>query len=208
MALYYPPNQIKPNLFANAGEFTFASNNAPFSGSYHQLSNGKYYSEALHSNKSQEIIKGSTIGGNQDDAIINSGVLPQVVTINSFNRNNSIYSGVTKAQTRVVKELPINVLNLPTAEDYKIGEFTRYFAKKINEDSYIEFTKEVYDKLVGKDPSVYYEQYIAFKLSWRLVGDKDKVYSTNRNITDLNIKQLNLFRFGDYLKHNYLKYYR
>jgi hypothetical protein len=48
MALYYPPNQIKPNLFANSGEFVFSSNNLPFSGSYHQLSNGRYYTGALH----------------------------------------------------------------------------------------------------------------------------------------------------------------
>ena len=208
MALYYPPNQIKPNLFANIGEFIFTSNQTPFSGSYHQLSNGKYYSGALHSNDSKEITQNAIAEGNQDAAIENSGVLPQVVEIISFTPINNQYSRITNSKIDVVKELPVNVLNLPTTEDYKIGEFTRYFAKKINEDSYIEFTKEVYGKLISKNPSIYYEQYIAFKLPWRLVGDKDKVYSTNKNITDLNIQKLNLFRFGAYLKFNYLKYYK
>ena len=208
MALYYPPNQIKPNLFANIGEFIFTSNQTPFSGSYHQLSNGKYYSGALHSNDSKEITQNAIAEGNQDAAIENSGVLPQVVEIISFTPANNQYSRITNSKIDVVKQLPINVLNLPTTEDYKIGEFTRYFAKKINEDFYIEFTKKVYDKLINKDPSIYYEQYIAFKLPWRLIGDKDKVYTTNRNITDLNIQKFNLFRFGEYLKFNYLKYYK
>ena len=131
MALYYPPNQIKPNLFANIGEFIFTSNQTPFSGSYHQLSNGKYYSGALHSNDSKEITQNAIAEGNQDAAIENSGVLPQVVEIISFTPINNQYSRITNSKIDVVKELPVNVLNLPTTEDYKIGEFTRYFAKKI-----------------------------------------------------------------------------
>ena len=30
--------------------------------------------------------------------------------------------------------------------DYKLGVFTRYFAKKINELRYVELSKEIYDK--------------------------------------------------------------
>lgn len=206
MAIYYPPNQIKPNLFANSGEFVFSSNNLPFSGLYHQLSNGKYYSGALHSNESQEITSNLTIGNNQDFAV-NSGVLPQVVEINTFSSNNSAYSRLTNQNT-TPKELPINLQNLPTEQNYQIGEFRRYFAKQINQDIYIEFTQDLYDRLISQDPSIYYEQYTTFQLPWRLIGDKDKVFSTNRNIVDLNIQKLNLFKFGEYLKFNYLKYYR
>jgi hypothetical protein len=207
MALYYPPNQIKPNLLANAGEFVFASNALPYSGSYHQLSNGKYYTEALHTNTSQEIIKSSIPFDDQDPGIINTGTLPQVVEVVNVIPNNIGYSRLTNNST-LSKEVPVNVSNLPTEQDYKIGEFRRYFAKKINEDSYLEFNQEVYNRLIFKDPSIYYEQYIAFNLPWRLTGEANKVALTNRNMVNLNIQQSNLFQFGDYLNNNYLKYYR
>lgn len=208
MALYYPPNQIRANLYANAGEFTILATSQPFTGSYHQLSNGKYYTGALHSNESQEITQNSTPFGDQDPAIINSGVLPQVVEIISFTPNNSTYSRIANIDSDKIRELPVNIINLPTEQDYQIGEFTRYFAKQINQNFYLEFTKEIYDRLVSQDPSIYYEQYTAFKLPWKLIGDKNKVALTNRNIVELNIQKLSLFRFGAYLKFNYIKYYR
>jgi len=207
MALYYPPNQIKPNLFANSGEFVFSSNNLPFSGSYHQLSNGRYYTGALHSNDSLEIIQINLLESTFDSAVINSGKLPQVVKINTLSSNNNTYSRLTNQNT-TPKELPVNLQNLPTEQDYQIGEFTRYFAKKINQDIYIEFTQDLYDRLISQDPSIYYEQYTTFKLPWRLIGDKQQVARTNKNIVDLTSQQFNLSRFGRYLKDNYLKYYK
>ena len=206
MALYYPPNQIKPNLFANSGEFVFSSNNLPFSGLYHQLSNGKYYSGALHSNESQEITSNSTIESNQDFAV-NSGVLPQVVEINTLSSNNNAYSRLTNQNTSP-KELPVNLQNLPTEQNYQIGEFTRYFAKKINQDIYIEFTQDLYDRLISQDSSIYYEQYITFKLPWRLIGDKQQVARVNKNMVELASFRLKLPSFNLYIKEDYTKYYQ
>ena len=119
--------------------------------------------------------------------------------------HNFIYAHIDSDK---IRELPVNIINLPTEQDYQIGEFTRYFAKQINQNFYLEFTKEIYDRLVSQDPSIYYEQYTAFKLPWKLIGDKNKVALTNRNIVELNIQKLSLFRFGAYLKFNYIKYYR
>ena len=206
MALYYPPNQIKPNLFANSGEFVFSSNTLPFSGSYHQLSNGRYYTGALHSNDSLEIIPITSL--TQPDSISNNPrVNVTLVVIDNTNAVNNTYSRLTNQDT-LVKEAPTNLQNLPTEQDYQIGEFTRYFAKKINQDIYIEFTQDLYDRLISQDPSIYYEQYTTFKLPWRLIGDKQQVARTNKNIVDLTSQQFNLSRFGRYLKDNYLKYYK
>jgi hypothetical protein len=206
MALYYPPNQIKPNLFANSGEFVFSSNTLPFSGSYHQLSNGRYYTGALHSNDSLEIIPITSL--TQPSSISNNPrVNVTLVVIDDTNTVNNTYSRLTNQNTSP-KELPVNLQNLPTLQDYQIGEFTRYFAKKINQDLYIEFTQDLYDRLISQNPSIYYEQYTAFKLPWRLIGDKQQVARTNKNIVDLTSQQFNLSRFGRYLKDNYLKYYK
>jgi len=206
MAIYYPPNQIRPNLTANSGEFIYASNNLPFSGLYHQLSNGRYYTGALHSNDSVEIIPISSI--TQPSSISNDPrVNATLVVVDDTNTTNSIYSRLINQDT-TPKELPVNLQNLPTEQDYQIGEFTRYFSKQINQDSYLEFDKTTYDRLISKDPSIYYEQYIAFKMPWRLIGNKEQVYKINRNITVLISQQLNLLKFGRYLKDDYLKYYK
>ena len=206
MALYYPPNQIKPNLFANSDEFVFSSNTLPFSGSYHQLSNGRYYTGALHSNDSLEIIPITSL--TQPNSISNNPrVNVTLVVIDDTNAINNTYSRLTNQDT-LVKEAPTNLQNLPTEQNYQIGEFTRYFAKKINQDIYIEFTQDLYDRLISQDPSIYYEQYTTFKLPWRLIGDKQQVARTNKNIVDLTSQQFNLSRFGRYLKDNYLKYYK
>ena len=207
MALYYPPNQIRPNLTANSGEFIYASNNLPFSGLYHQLSNGRYYTEALHSNDSLEILRTNPPESALDLAVTNTGTLPLVVEVNSLTPNNNTYSRLTNQNT-APKALPVNFQNLPTEQDYQIGEFTRYFSKQINQDSYLEFDKTTYDRLISKDSSIYYEQYIAFKMPWRLTGNKEQVYKVNRNITVLISQQLQLPRFGRYLKDDYLKYYK
>ena len=61
--------------------------------------------------------------------------------------------------------------------------FTRYFCYKINELSYIELNKEVYDALVNQDSKYQWEViYSAFKIPWTLIGDKDYVRTTNRNV--------------------------
>ena len=205
MAIYYPPNQIRPNLFANSDEFVFVSNTLPFSGSYHQLSNGRYYTGALHSNNSQEIVP--VTGLTQATAIPTNKTNATLVIVDDTSLENNAYTRLTN-QSQLVKEAPTNLQNLPTQQDYQIGEFTRYFAKTINQDTYIEFTKDLYDRLVSKDPSIYYEQYVAFKLPWRLIGNKEQVFRVNRNITVLVSQQLNLPKFGMYLKNDYLKYYK
>jgi len=205
MAIYYPPNQIRPNLFANSDEFVFVSNTLPFSGSYHQLSNGRYYTGALHSNDSQEIVP--VTGLTQATAIPTNKTNATLVIVDDTSLENNTYTRLTN-QSQLVKEAPTNLQNLPTQQDYQIGEFTRYFAKTINQDVYIEFNKETYDRLISKDPSIYYEQYVAFKLPWRLIGNKEQVFRINRNITVLVSQQLNLPKFGRYLKDDYLKYYK
>jgi len=206
MAIYYPPNQIRPNLFANSDEFVFVSNTLPFSGSYHQLSNGRYYTGALHSNDSQEIVP--VTGLTQATAIPTTNKAnATLVIVDDTSLENNAYTRLTN-QSQLVKEAPTNLQNPPTQQDYQTGEFTRYFAKTINQDTYIEFTKDLYDRLISKDPSIYYEQYIAFKLPWRLVGGKEQVFRVNRNITVLVSQQFNLPKFGRYLKDDYLKYYK
>jgi hypothetical protein len=77
----------------------------------------------------------------------------------------------------------------PTAQDYKVGYFTRYYCKKINNNLFIEISKNTYENLIKKDPSLSV-LYFPFTTPWLITGNKDKVELTNRkNILDIEEKQ-------------------
>jgi hypothetical protein len=50
--------------------------------------------------------------------------------------------------------------------------------------------------------------YFPFTLSWQLTGDIKQVQQVNRNITEAKIKSLKLYKFDEYLKFDYTKYYQ
>jgi hypothetical protein len=97
---------------------------------------------------------------------------------------------------------------LPTQQDYQIGEFRRCFCKKIDEIIYLEIDKDTYSKLIKKDPTIAFQYYQPFNIPWQLTGDKEQVFTTNRDITALTIKQQKLPQFDKYLKEDYIKYYK
>ena len=52
----------------------------------------------------------------------------------------------------------------PTEKDYENRHITRYFAKKINNNIYIEIDKDTYSKFKRKDNNVLWESYIIFEM--------------------------------------------
>jgi hypothetical protein len=107
-----------------------------------------------------------------------------------------------------VTYLPVYSPNIPTEQDYQIGEYRRYFCKKTNEIVYLEISKETYDRLIGQDPQIAFQLYLPFNLPWQLTGKKEDVYKTNRNITELTSVKLKLPMLSSYLKEDFTKYYR
>jgi hypothetical protein len=105
------------------------------------------------------------------------------------------------------QQLPTHSPTLPTEEDYKIGEFERYFCVKRNQNIYLEIKKDIYNKLVNRNFQIAWQLYKPFKLPWTLIGVKEQVFATNKNIVALTTKQNQLIGFDLYLKHDYLKYY-
>jgi hypothetical protein len=49
---------------------------------------------------------------------------------------------------------------------------------------------------------------LTFTITWILTGNKEQVAKINKNIVELASFRQKLFRFGDYLKFDYLKYYK
>ena len=50
--------------------------------------------------------------------------------------------------------------------------------------------------------------YQPFNIPWQLTGDKNQVERTNRNIVELTIQKNGLYKFNEYLRFDYTKYYQ
>lgn len=97
---------------------------------------------------------------------------------------------------------------LPTSQDYKNGEFVRYFVCRRNEPLFIEINKDTFNKYKQKDPTVSWRLYKPFSLFWVLTGDINQVAQTNRNVTKLTEQNEKVDGLSLYLKENWTQYYK
>jgi len=104
-------------------------------------------------------------------------------------------------------KVPIYYQNTPTEKDYQNGTFPRYFCKKANELIYIEISKDTFDKLTNQDPNIYWQLYVPFQVNWKLTGSRADVFRVNRNIVEIAMNKNKLYKFNDYLKKDYLKFW-
>ena len=206
--MYFPKSQITPNLYSN-NDLVYKSTGKVYTGYYFKISSGKYYT-----------------GRTPDDRPNEELILPEVpvtsatfstvaTTISSVGSDVSLEStlDVIVYNTLFPNSLDITLIPyynpvIPTQQDYQNSEFQRYFCKKTNEIQYIEIDLDQFTKLKAKDPQILYQLYQPFTITWILTGSKEQVAKTNRNIVELASFKQKLFRFGDYLKFDYLKYYQ
>jgi hypothetical protein len=219
---YFPKHYIKTNLYTVGGEFVLRANQQIYVGPYWQTGNGKYYtgktpqgsgvfeliksqvinnleplySEPLYTDKIKVALLGDAPEiGNGNEPYIESNVLE--------------YTNLKKLPVSAngIKYLPPFNITIPTQQDYQNSEFRRYFAKKSNELQYIEISQQTYAQLVKRDPVIEWSLYQPFNIPWQLTGNIDQVEKTNRNIVELTIQKNNLYKFNEYLKFDYTKYY-
>jgi hypothetical protein len=197
--MYYPKSQIKTNLYTNGGEFALITTNQEYIGYYWSTSTGKNYS-----------------GKTPDDIdVVELITLPQKSPSTSNSISNYIVTTGLNEYYNNIKQLKSQTLFLPTyyqpqptQQDYQIGEFRRYFTKKTNELLYTEVSKDTYDNILNKNSQWLWQDYLAFNIPWSISGDKLTIAKTNKNIVDLTIKNLILPKFNDYLRNDYLKFYK
>ena len=204
--MYYPLSQITPNLYTNGNEYSMVSNLAEsYSGYFYKTSTGKYYTGKTPQDlPNVELIPISSYSIKTTPIPLN---IPPI-NIDQEDIRNTSYISITNTNVNKVVYSPYYNPELPTDQDYQNGEFRRLFCKKSNELQYIEINEETYTKLLAKDPQILWQLYIPFNISWQLTGDKQQVAKTNKNIVELTSKRLQLFRFNEYLKLDYLKYYK
>jgi hypothetical protein len=201
--MYYPLSQITTNLNTNGGEFVYANTLQNYKGDYYKTSKGEYFTGKTPQDGLNELLILSQL---------NEGI--QTTTQNDivsfFNTDDTQvgdYLNITN-QSLIAPSIPTYSATLPTEQDYQNTEFRRYFCKKSNEIIYLEISKETYDKLAAQDPQILFELYIPFNLPWQLTGDREQVYKTNRNITELVSVRQKLPMLAEYLKMDFTKYYK
>ena len=221
---YFPKHYITPNQYTPGGEYMYKSSQIEYIGWYWKTGNGRTYTGKTP--QSSEIIElapiitvdpgffTSTPSYTEKIRIATPGEAPLDYGsgLNIPIQENIIidYASIKKVPTvpKAFKHIPQYNSPTPTQQDYQNGEFRRYFAKKTNELLYIEINLETYELLRQKSPTIEWTLYLAFNIPWQLTGDKQQVYDVNRNITLLAMKNNKLYKFDEYLKFDFTKYYQ
>ena len=218
--MYIPKNRIKPNLYTPGNEFLIKSSGESYRGYYHSLYTGKFYTgKTQNASNIREIIRYEVpeLEGtpnlpqnlentnvialflNDPDPLVNEDKWNQkdIVTFLELNGKSTIDDDP--------KNTPYQSYPKPTEDDYKLGTFTRYFAVKVNENTFLELNEEVYKKLTKQDTNWTWELWNCFKIQWTLIGGIKEIGSANRNqvlITEQRLKRKGLQAFlrGDYVK--------
>jgi hypothetical protein len=207
--MYYPLSQITPNLYSN-NDLAYKSSGVLYTGYYFKISTGKYYTGRNTSNKPNEelIFVEKKPDSGTFDLVTNTNpslnISPESIQTTLSVTNYLTIPGTNNSASLV----PIYLPNTPTQQDYQNGEFRRLFCKKTNEIQYIEIGQDQFDKLIAKDPQILWQLYEPFDLTWQLTGDKQQVGRVNFNTIELTSKRRKLPKLGEYLKFDYIKYYK
>ena len=194
--MYFPESQITPNQYTNGGEFQVKSTCQDYKGYYFITSTGQRYTG--RNQNDNPVLELTSLISNTSNTNPN---LPEVTTLTDYTYNNII-----PAPFKIIYK-PVYNPNIPTQQDYQIGEYRRYFCKKTNEIIYLEINQNTFNKLATQSPDILWQYYLPFYLPWNLTGTKEQVATVNRNIVLLTMKNLSLPQFDAYLKFDFTKYY-
>ena len=211
--MYIPKNRIITNLQTNQGEFVYKGTSDLYNGYYWKSYDGKYFTgKNPNETPSIEIEQRSSIYDPEDTT---QNVQISVLSIDFVDENINFddiynYSIIKKINLNQpeIKYLPSQYYPTPTQDDYNLGAFSRYFVVKANENVYLEVNKDTYDNINNQSPDWAWELYTPISILWTLIGERNTVFITNRNITQLTEQRLKRRGLQEFLKRNYLKFYK
>ena len=216
--MYVPKNKIKTNLYTRNNEFQYLSSGKEYTGYYHKLYTGKFYTGKTPNDKPIEEIIKSPNNDAQWDATPLTGEGNYVsyadnydgeIIPNQYQNMGDIntYNSLKDINMDNILQIPTSYYPKPTQEDYNLGVFTRYFCVKINEDIYLEIDKKTYDALTNQKGDWLWQLYTPFQLLWTISGEEKEIEKTNYNIALLQEKRLKRRGLQQFLRNNYLKFY-
>lgn len=204
--MYFPKSQIKTNLYTNGKEFILKNSNSLYQGYYYETSNGRYFS-GKNPNESPtfELIKTNL---NQPTTNLPEDLQIENIPDSYYILENGYFQSTNLTFPNIPPSPPKQTYPIPTENDYKLGEFQRYFVKKGNEPKFIEISKEDYQKYVSQSKDVMFELYIPIQINWILTGDKNIAYKTNQNIVAKAERDNNAPGFSHYFKNKFTQFYK
>jgi hypothetical protein len=208
--MYFPKNKIRTGLYANDGEFIYLDDSSSFSGYYYSLYNGTFFEGKSPTKGNREIIK---IIFSKNNEIVKSSIRP----IDEFGWNGQIASTANNGSfvkealiisTGQIQNVPISSYRSPLSTDYSIGQFIRYFCRKVNEPVFLEINKSTYNALYNQNEN-WVNLYIPFQMYWLIAGDYQQVIKTNKINSIKKEQTLQVYGFTQYIEKNggYDKYY-
>jgi len=204
--MYFPNSQIETNLYSS-NEFVILETGQPYTGFYWTTSTGKYYAgKTPDSTQSTiELIKFKKNSASDISAAEPSLEETPQNQEYKFSTKTLSYLNLRGIDSPKAPRLPKYIPPSPTLNDYKVGEFSRYFCKKNSESLFLEISQKEYQQLKTKAKSIDFYLYTPFILPWAISGEQDKVALTNKNTVDYKEQRENLLGLSQYLKNNYLQ---
>ena len=200
--MYYPKSQVKTNLNTKGGEYVTSDSNTPYKGYYYQTSNGEYFSGRTPNESPSFRLTKINLNDNPTP-------LSSIIEDNNFYSISGGYSRSTRLNfNQTPPSPPKQTYPVLTENDYKLGEFQRYFVKKGNETQFLEISLEDYRKYVSQDRDVMFELYTPIQINWILTGDKEQVYKVNQSIVARTEREQNLPGFTQYFRDRFTQFYK
>ena len=210
---YIPKNRMITDLYTNTNELVYKDTQEFYTGHYWKTYNGKYFTGKNPNEKPRrELIKVSSTEDNENSIIQTTQIaFKNTIPDNTEHKKDIvIYANLKEINLNDIPQqiIPKHQYPKPTEDDYKLGVFTRYFLYKENEPIFLEVVEDVFKAVKGKDPKYYTTPYTQFQLPWTLTGDKGEVFKINKKIVELTEKRINRRGLKQFLKANYLKFWR
>ena len=202
--MYYPQSQIKTNLFTNGNEYALElTPNNSYVGDYYKTSTGQAFTGKNPQDGENAKLFPFKVKGDQFDGS-NPTVLPEppLPPIKP-----SYFAPTPLTPLPPERFLPSYNAPKPTEEDYKVGEFQRYFCKKTNELLYLEIDKDTFQQLSDEDPKIAFDLYNPISTPWSLIGTPQAVFNINKKVITLIERNQKWYGFTSYFQNKFIQYH-
>lgn len=205
--MYYPKSQVKTNLYTNGGDFTTRNSSTSYKGYYYETSDGRFFSgKTPNESPTFELIK---INPNESPTNLSTNLQVENFPVDNLYIIENGYANSTRLSfNQQAPSPPKQSYPIVTENDYKLGEFQRYFLKKGNETKFLEISLEDYRKYVNQDRDVMFELYTPIQINWILTGEKEQVYKVNQSIVAKVERDQNLPGFTQYFRDRFTQFYK
>jgi hypothetical protein len=179
--IYYPDAQVTKNLFTNGGEWMLLDG-TEYVGSYHTYTTGEVFTRSSYVDQlSCKLIPYTT----QEQT--------QIKELNGINILNSFDYDEIKSIDVTIGTYPVPHRVYATDSDFVRGYVNRFFARKVNEELFIEISEEDYGNTDSPD-GISSLLWHTFSIRWKVSGPARDVYKNGNieipGIIDTNLRSI------------------